>query len=522
MKKSRYRWTRNSSTPGQSSAIAIPGQLEISESGKATNKLVRDSKPHEFRVSRFSLVRKSNDEKKKGNSTRSLTWHRPKTEEEVAQTEVVRKPVAEQQSHRLEQGRSVGLVTGSSQTAKRGRSRTWVRRTGTPLSSKKTTGKVLGNSVGRAVSASRWISWDHRNRKKASMVWKNPDGKDNILSHCPESDSSRMSAELTPELSRGHLGEKSPIIRASVASPLVCIRREQRKSLENNPTNAKNQDRPPRVKQSKGCRVLKILDIGGKMYQSTSKPGSKSLNLNPSIPPKRAPQAASVNKNPLQIRKKSVVTDLRRTRSQGRQGGAQGTKTRKSMHQEKYKYCPIYCHTGICPKRKKGCKFVHDPTKRAICTKWLTGVCKKGLQCPLQHQMKRELMPACVHYLQGKCNKVDCPWLHQNIDKEAPVCQAFIRGYCPAGESCASKHYTIRQVKEEKRLRLPVHSKARHTAREGQMKFFKRKRYFENPMADFCSITDGTPTEAEAAVEIQKMEEDSLAQGNSIPDYIDL
>eukprot|EP00890_Picochlorum_soloecismus_P001833 jgi/Picsp_1/2650/NSC_00880-R1_zinc finger ccch domain-containing protein len=521
MKKNRYRWTRNNSNSGQLSANAIPGRLEVSDSNKAPDKLVRDSKPQtEFRVSRFSLVRGSNYVANKGKNRRCLTWHRPKSEEEVAQSKVVSKPPAEQRTQGLKTGQPVHFVTSSSRTARGGRNKTWVRVTGTPVSAKKTPGKVMGKSVGSAVSSSRWISWEHRNRKKASMVWKNPHAKrDSILLRCPKSDSLQKSAELTPELGRGKIGEKSPIIRASVARTAVRIQGEQsRKSLERSPKIVKIQSRSPRVKQSKGRRVLKILDIGGKIYQSTSKPGSKSLNLNPSVP-QQLPQVKEVTENTLKMREKSDVKELRRMRSQGKQARVQVSNPRTSMLQ-KVRYCPIYCHTGICPKRKKGCKFAHDPTKRAVCTKWLTGVCQKGLKCPLQHQMKRELMPACVHYLQGKCKKVDCPWLHQNIDKEAPVCQAFIRGYCPAGESCAFKHYTIKQVKEEKRLRLPVPNEERHIAREGQMKLSKRKRYFENPSVDFGSTTDATPTEAEPAMEILK--KDSLAQGNSIPDYIDL
>jgi hypothetical protein len=55
------------------------------------------------------------------------------------------------------------------------------------------------------------------------------------------------------------------------------------------------------------------------------------------------------------------------------------------------------------------------------------------------------------------------------------------------------------------------------------MKLSKRKRYFENPINDLGSITDGTSTDPALEVEIPKREEDSsLAQGNSIPDYIHL
>ena len=61
-------------------------------------------------------------------------------------------------------------------------------------------------------------------------------------------------------------------------------------------------------------------------------------------------------------------------------------------------YCPLYCRTGTCDRRGKGCPYRHDPTKRSVCARWLRGCCADAA-CPLQHQRKPELMPACLHFL---------------------------------------------------------------------------------------------------------------------------
>ena len=66
-------------------------------------------------------------------------------------------------------------------------------------------------------------------------------------------------------------------------------------------------------------------------------------------------------------------------------------------------YCPAYCHSGECPRRERGCPHRHDPTKRAVCPRWLRGACALGKRCQLQHQRRPELMPACLHHLKASC-----------------------------------------------------------------------------------------------------------------------
>ena len=48
---------------------------------------------------------------------------------------------------------------------------------------------------------------------------------------------------------------------------------------------------------------------------------------------------------------------------------------------------------------RKQCKYVHDSSKVAVCTRWLQGRCEDAA-CPLQHAQRPELMPICSFFLQ--------------------------------------------------------------------------------------------------------------------------
>ena len=55
-------------------------------------------------------------------------------------------------------------------------------------------------------------------------------------------------------------------------------------------------------------------------------------------------------------------------------------------------------------------------------------------------------------FLQGRCTNSDCPYLHVELKPNAAPCAAFLRGYCAAGVNCASKHFTLKQIKDERKL----------------------------------------------------------------------
>ena len=44
--------------------------------------------------------------------------------------------------------------------------------------------------------------------------------------------------------------------------------------------------------------------------------------------------------------------------------------------------------------------------------------------------------------------------MHINLPAGAPICTRFLRGYCPAGTACPHKHYTLRMVRDEKRMEM--------------------------------------------------------------------
>ena len=58
------------------------------------------------------------------------------------------------------------------------------------------------------------------------------------------------------------------------------------------------------------------------------------------------------------------------------------------------------CRTGRCEAQAKGrCLLKHDPTKVAVCQRWLLGNCNT-VACPLQHSRCPEVMPVCTFFLQ--------------------------------------------------------------------------------------------------------------------------
>lgn len=212
------------------------------------------------------------------------------------------------------------------------------------------------------------------------------------------------------------------------------------------------------------------IQLNGKTYSKSTKSRSLSLHLQPSPATaallrhrKKAAIAKSEPSSSVVAAKKPAIQSLHSTRQSTMAKVKAREKNRSQLARIKpsvrlkgppTKFCLPYCRTGICKRRSK-CDKVHDPTKRAVCTKWLMGKCHLDAKhCPLQHQKKHELMPSCVHFLQGQCkNEHSCPWLHSShVKADAPPCTAFLKGYCSAGDKCAMKHYTLSQIKEEHRL----------------------------------------------------------------------
>ncbi|KAH8675886.1 hypothetical protein BX600DRAFT_508085 [Xylariales sp. PMI_506] len=96
---------------------------------------------------------------------------------------------------------------------------------------------------------------------------------------------------------------------------------------------------------------------------------------------------------------------------------------------------------GSCSKGPR-CRFVHDPSKVAICRDWLfKNDCPNGDGCDLSHETSEERTPLCMHFANGKCNNDSCPYVHVEHSQADPVCRDFgLYGYCAKGSKCPDRH----------------------------------------------------------------------------------
>ncbi|KAI9753860.1 MAG: hypothetical protein M1815_005958 [Lichina confinis] len=118
------------------------------------------------------------------------------------------------------------------------------------------------------------------------------------------------------------------------------------------------------------------------------------------------------------------------------------------------------------------CPYIHDHKKVAICKDFLqTGSCSAGDSCDLSHDTTPERVPACVHFLRGKCSNDQCRYAHVRVNPSAPVCRAFATlGFCDKGATCTERHvfecpdYAGTGSCNNKKCRLP------HVDRAGQLR----------------------------------------------------
>ncbi|OMP06750.1 Zinc finger, CCCH-type [Corchorus olitorius] len=120
-------------------------------------------------------------------------------------------------------------------------------------------------------------------------------------------------------------------------------------------------------------------------------------------------------------------------------------KVRWSLHTarlrlvKKKKYCQFFTRFGKCNKDDGKCPYIHDPSKIAVCTKFLKGLCTNP-NCKLTHKVIPDRMPDCSYYLQGLCTNENCPYRHVHVNPNASTCEGFLKGYCADGNECRKKH----------------------------------------------------------------------------------
>lgn len=100
-----------------------------------------------------------------------------------------------------------------------------------------------------------------------------------------------------------------------------------------------------------------------------------------------------------------------------------------------------------------------------------TGTCAAGDSCDLSHDPTSARVPACLHFLRGKCSNSSCRYAHVRVNPSAPVCRDFATlGYCAKGAECTERHvhecpeYANTGTCRQKECHLP------HVDRAGQIR----------------------------------------------------
>uniref|UniRef100_A0A453T7R1 C3H1-type domain-containing protein n=1 Tax=Aegilops tauschii subsp. strangulata TaxID=200361 RepID=A0A453T7R1_AEGTS len=107
--------------------------------------------------------------------------------------------------------------------------------------------------------------------------------------------------------------------------------------------------------------------------------------------------------------------------------------TVRSRLAKKRQYCQFFTRFGECKKPKGECRYIHDPAKVTICTKFLKGLCS-DTSCKLTHKVLPERMQDCSYFLKGLCTNTACPYRHVKVNSKAPACEDFLKGYCADGD----------------------------------------------------------------------------------------
>ncbi|KAL5776832.1 hypothetical protein ACOSP7_009758 [Xanthoceras sorbifolium] len=175
-------------------------------------------------------------------------------------------------------------------------------------------------------------------------------------------------------------------------------------------------------------------------------------------------------------------------------------KVRWSLHTarlrlaRKRKYCQFFTRFGKCNKDDGKCPYIHDPTKIAVCTKFLNGLCSNS-DCKLTHKVIPERMPDCSYFLQGLCTNKSCPYRHVHVNPNSSTCEGFLKGYCADGNECRKKHSYVCPIFKATgscprgskcKLHHPKNQRKGKKSKRSRERKNSRGRYFGSlPMDDF-------------------------------------
>ncbi|KDP32867.1 hypothetical protein JCGZ_12159 [Jatropha curcas] len=198
--------------------------------------------------------------------------------------------------------------------------------------------------------------------------------------------------------------------------------------------------------------------------------------------------------------------------------------TARSRLARKRKYCQFFTRFGKCNKDDGKCPYIHDPSKIAVCTKFLNGLCSSA-DCKLTHKVIPERMPDCSYFMQGLCTNKDCPYRHVHVNPNAPTCEGFLRGYCADGDECRKKHSYVCPTYEATGS-CPQGSKCKLHHPKNRSKGKKSKQSREKKKAQgryFGSMNINTSDPGPAVSEKHLVEDnDNIGSEGSIADYISL
>ncbi|KAK4765890.1 hypothetical protein SAY87_007532 [Trapa incisa] len=209
-------------------------------------------------------------------------------------------------------------------------------------------------------------------------------------------------------------------------------------------------------------------------------------------------------------------------------------KVKWSLHTARLKlakkrtYCQFFTRFGKCNKGDGKCPYIHDPSKIAVCTKFLSGSCSNE-ECKLTHKVIPERMPDCSYFLQGLCTNRNCPYRHVNVNPNSSTCEGFLRGYCADGDECQKKHSYVCPIYESTgNCHLGSKCKLHHPKCHNKGK--KRKRSKENTMGRYFGGSTRAQPSGPKASSTEKLYRDynnirdgdkNLVEG-SFSDYIAL